>query len=159
MSDLKLARVVRLDTSDDQVFPRAAPAGEWAISGGFEFSNWEEADLKGKSRQAFSNGWLGLGGFGRATFVAVSCITPGELGALEQRLAQHFVTIYGAPSEAAALPVAVQELEQMRDLVAEHDLNTLLVVSRSLTSAGVREQFRAIAPRDAEIEQIAIHDT
>jgi len=159
MSDLKLARIVRLDTSDDQVFSRAAPAGEWAISGGFEFSNWEEADLVGKSRQAFSNGWLGLGGFGRATFVAVSRITPAELDALKQRLAQHFVTIYGAPSTAAALPVAVQELDQMRDLVAEHDLNTLLVVSRSLTSAGVREQFRAIAPRDAEIEQIAIHDT
>ena len=37
---MKLARTLRLDVSDDNVFDLPAPSGEWAISGGFEFSNW-----------------------------------------------------------------------------------------------------------------------
>ncbi len=45
---MKLARTLRLDISDENVYETPAPSGEWAISGGFEFSNWTEADLKGK---------------------------------------------------------------------------------------------------------------
>ena len=67
---MKLARTIRLDESDDNVFDHPANAGEWAISGGFEFSNWSEENLNGKPRQAFSNGWLSLESFGRATCVA-----------------------------------------------------------------------------------------
>jgi hypothetical protein len=59
---MKLARTLRLDVSDDNVFENPAPSGEWAISGGFEFSNWTEAELKGKARQAFSNGWNSCAG-------------------------------------------------------------------------------------------------
>ena len=35
---MKFARTIRLDESDDNVFDHPANAGEWAISGGFEFS-------------------------------------------------------------------------------------------------------------------------
>ena len=52
---MKLARTIRLDESDDNVFESPASDGEWAISGGLEFSNWSEDDLTGKARQAFSN--------------------------------------------------------------------------------------------------------
>lgn len=156
---MKLARAIHLDESDMQVFFSPARTGEWCISGGFEFSNWTEADLVGKSRQAFSNGWLGVETFGRVTFVAVTQIQQSELDELEQRLAQHFVDIYGAPSIDAARDVAREELLQMVDLCADHDVNTLLTVARELTDAGVREAYRAIKGEAADLAQFAIHST
>ncbi|WP_081536158.1 DUF6505 family protein [Rhodovulum sp. P5] len=154
---MKLARTIRLDESDGNIFARPADSGEWAIPGGFEFSNWTEGDLTGKARQAFANGWLSLDSFGRATFVAVTAIEQAELDVLAEALAGHFVTIYGAPDIAAALPTAREELAFMQDLCAEHDPNTLLVVQRELTGAGVRESFRAIAPGEAGIDLVALH--
>lgn len=154
---MHLARAIHFDESDQRIFFNPARTGEWAISGGFEFSNWGEGDLTGKSRQAFANGWLGVETFGRVTFVAVTAIEESELDALEQALAQHFVDFYGAPSLEAALPVAKDELRHMIELCDEHDPNTLLTVSRELTDTGVREQFRSIKPQDAELEQFAVH--
>ena len=98
---MHLAHTIHFDESDRNVFARPAESGEWAIPGGFEFSNWTEGELVGKARQAFANGWLGLDSFGRATFVAVARIEPAELEALEHRLAEHFTTYYGAPNDAA----------------------------------------------------------
>ncbi len=154
---MKLARAIHFDESDRNVFHNSARTGEWAISGGFEFSDWTAADLKGKNRQAFSNGWLGLETFGRVTFVAVTQIEPAEMETLTDRLAQHFVDIYGAPSLDAARPVAVRELEHAQDLCEDHGPNTLIAVSRELTDAGVNEQFRTIETEDADISQFAIH--
>jgi hypothetical protein len=154
---MKLARAIHFDESDQNVFHNPARTGEWAISGGFEFSDWTDADLKGKYRQAFSNGWLGLETFGRVTFVAVTQIEPNELETLTDHLAQHFVDIYGAPTLAAAHPVAVQELEHVMDLCEDHEPNTLIAVSRELTDAGVKEQFRTIETEDAGLDQFAIH--
>ncbi len=153
----KLARAIHFDESDMRVFASPARTGEWCISGGFEFSNWGEADLEGKARQAFSNGWFGLETGGRVTFVAVTQVEAAELAALTDALAQHFVTYYGAPSVEAARPVAAEEVAQMADLCAEHDPNTLLTVARELSEAGVRETYRSIAPQDAGLEQFAIH--
>lgn len=154
---LKLARTIHFDVSDQNVFSRPAESGEWAISGGFEFSNWSEADLAGKARQAFSNGWLSLDNFGRATFVAVAKIEEAEIADLADQLAQHFVTVYGAPDAVAARAIAIEEISYMQELCADHDPNTLLVVQRELTDVGVKESFRAIQPADAEIDLIAIH--
>jgi len=154
---MKLARVIHLDESDMNVFHSPARTGEWAISGGFEFSNWGEADLTGKARQAFANGWLGLETFGRATFVAVTQVEAAEVELLQRMLARHFVEVYGAPSEQAALGVALEEIGHMRDLCDEHEPNTLMTVQRDLTEAGVREQFRAIRPGAAGLDQFAIH--
>ena len=103
---MKLARAIHFDESDMNVFHSPARTGEWCISGGFEFSNWGEADLTGKARQAFANGWVGLETSGRVTFVAVTLIEPEEVAELTTLLARHFVTFYGAPSEEAARPVA-----------------------------------------------------
>jgi len=154
---VNLARTIHFDESDTLVFHRHARTGEWAISGGFEFSNWTQADLTGKARQAFANGWLGLETFGRATFVAVTRIEPGELEALIEGLAQHFVDIYGAPSLEAARPVAADEIAHMQELCDDHDPNTLLTVARELAEGGVREQFRSIEGEAAGLEQFAIH--
>ncbi|ETX30299.1 DUF6505 family protein [Roseivivax isoporae] len=153
----KLARTIRFDESDAQVFSRPAEAGEWAIPGGFEFSNWTEGDLSGKARQAFANGWLSLESFGRATLVAVAQVEEAELEPLARRLADHFVQLYGAPDAEAALPIAREEIAYMVELCADHSPNVLLAVSRELTEAGVRESFRAITPAEAEIDLVAIH--
>lgn len=154
-----LARAIHFDESDRNVFHSPARTGEWAISGGFEFSNWSEADLVGKARQAFANGWLGIETFGRVTFVAVTRIEPGEYAALTERLAQHFVATYGAPSLEAARPVAEEEMAQMAELCADHAPNTVLTVLRELTESGVREQFRYIEASEAGLDQFAIHGT
>ncbi len=152
-----LARAIHFDESDRNVFHSPARTGEWCISGGFEFSNWTEADLTGKARQAFSNGWLGIETFGRVTFVAVTQIEVPEFEQLARDLAQHFVTVYGAPSVEAALPVAIEELTHMSELCEEHSPNTVLTIMRELTEAGVREQYRFIEANDAALDQFAIH--
>ncbi|AMN52041.1 MULTISPECIES: DUF6505 family protein [Stappiaceae] len=154
---MKLARAIHLDDSDRNVFFSPARTGEWCLSGGFEFSDWTEADLTGKARQAFANGWLGLETFGRATFVAVTPIEEAELATLAERLAQHFVDIYGAPSVEAALGVARQELAYMAELCEEHPENTLIAVQRDLTEDGVREAFRTIAAPEAKLDMVAVH--
>ncbi len=154
---MNLARAIHFDESDTKVFHTPARTGEWAISGGFEFSNWGEGDLTGKARQAFSNGWLGLETFGRVTFVAVTKIEQIEFNALAQHLAQHFVDIYGAPSVEDAMPVALDELGHMVELCEGHDPNTLLTVARELGEAGVAEAYRVIESPDAGIELIAVH--
>lgn len=154
-----LARAIHFDESDMNVFAKPARTGEWAISGGFEFSNWSEGDLVGKARQAFANGWLGIETFGRVTFVAVTRIEAAEYKTLTTRLAEHFVEIYGAPSVDAALSVATEELAQMADLCADHAPNTVLTVMRELTEAGVREQYRYIEASEAGLNQFAIHGT
>ena len=154
---MNLARTIHFDESDKFVFHRHARTGEWAISGGFEFSNWTEADLSGKNRQAFANGWLGLESFGRATFVAVAQIEPAEYAALVEALAENFVERYGAPDLDAARPVAEAELADMRTMCEDHDANTLLIVNRTLVEAGVSESFRSIRTHDATLDMVAIH--
>ncbi len=154
---MNLARAIHFDESDTQVFHSPARTGEWAISGGFEFSNWGEGDLTGKARQAFSNGWLGLETFGRVTFVAVTKVEEAEFEALITSLCQHFVDIYGAPSLEAARQVAIDELTHMVELCEGHDANTLLTVARALTDSGVAEAYRVIEAPEAGLDILAVH--
>jgi len=155
----KLARTIHFDESDQQVFARPAATGEWAVSGGFEFSNWTDTELTGKARQAFANGWMGIGSFGRATFVAVTTVEESEIAEATQTLANHMQEIYGAPSPEVAYVAASHEIEFMQELCEDQDPNTLLAINRELTEAGVKEQFRAIKPQDADIAQVAVHVT
>ncbi len=154
---MKLARAIHFDESDMNVFHSPARTGEWCISGGFEFSNWGQGDLEGKSRQAFANGWLGLETFGRVTFVAVTQIQAAEKDQIIQNLAEHFVQLYGAPSVEDALGVAQAEIEHMSELCDEHAPNTLLTVARELTESGVHEAFRVIKPQETQLEALAVH--
>ena len=156
---MKLARAIHFDESDMLVFQQSARTGEWAISGGFEFSNWGEADLTGKARQAFANGWLGVETWGRVTFVAATKIEPAEFDVLVDALAQHFVSIYGAPSLEQARGVALEELNHMADLCNGQNANTLLSVARELTDTGVNETYRIIESPEAGLDQFAIHVT
>lgn len=153
---MKLARSIHLDESDRRVYACTARTGEWCISGGFEFSNWTSEELTGKARQAFTNGWFGLETTGRATLVAVAQIEEAELDVLTTLLSKHFLDCYGAPSTSAARTVAKVEIAQMIDLCKDHDVNTILTVTRELTVSGVREIFRTITPAKAAFSQIAI---
>ncbi|GAB3112487.1 hypothetical protein G8770_19320 [Aestuariicella hydrocarbonica] len=154
---MKLARTLRLDESDEKVFDLPAASGEWAISGGFEFSNWSEADLTGKARQAFSHGWYSIESGGRASVIGVCNITEAELEQLRQTLAQTFIECYGAPGIDAAYPVACEEILQMRSMCEDFEENTLLLVSRTLTPLGVEETYRSRAPQAASLEAFAVH--
>lgn len=157
MTDRYLARAIHFDESDQRIFHSPARTGEWCISGGFEFSNWEEGDLSGKARQAFANGWLGIETFGRVSCVAITKIEPAEVEALADALAAHFVAIYGAPDSETARGVALEELGQMSELCADQTPNSLLTVSRELTDAGVKEAYRVVEPQEADIMQFAVH--
>ena len=154
---MRLARTIRFDESDEQVFELPAQPDEWAISGTFEFSDWTKEMLTGKARQAFANGWLGLESFGRATFIATAKIEEAEYAALIDRLAAHFVTAFGAPDLDAARPVAEDELRFMREMCEDQDPNTILFVTREMVEDGVSESFQAIKPKEATLDIVAIH--
>ena len=139
-------RTIRLDATDTQVFEQAAEPGEWAVSGSFAFADSGPGDLVGKRRVAFRSAFLGTGSFGWSTFVSVSDIDAASYEAVVQRLAEHFVARYGAPSVEAALPVARAEAEFAAGLAAEHRVNMLLAVEREMEENGIRERFRALQP-------------
>ena len=154
---MKLARLIRLDDSDLNVFEAPAAPGEWTIPGTFAFSNWTEDDLSGKARQAFAHGWLGLESFGRGSVAAVTTITEAERDGLIDLLAFHFTEAWGAPDLDAARPVAEGELAQMVELCADLDINTLMVIERELSPDGVKERFRMVPPQGASLEAFAVH--
>lgn len=154
---MNFARVIRLDESDLNVFDEAATPGEWAIPGTFAFSNWSEADLTGKARQAFAHGWLGLESFGRASVVAITPITEAERETLVDLLAFHFTEAWGAPDIDAARPVAEEEIAHMAAMCDDHPQNTLMVLERALTETGVKDRFRLIPPQGAALETFAVH--
>lgn len=145
---MKLLRAVRFDDSDSRVFETAAEDGEWAVPGGFEFANDTAETLVGKRRQAFANGFLGLAGFGRTTFVAVATADDTIHARLVDALADHFVERYGAPDREAARPVAEQEIGFAIELCEPYEAGTTLTVTRELGPDGVREGFRRVAAAD-----------
>ena len=69
---MKLARTIRFDESDLNIFPRTAEERELALVGTFTFQHLQKTDLIGETRQAFSNGFLGVDSFGYSTFVTVA---------------------------------------------------------------------------------------
>jgi hypothetical protein len=144
-------RTIRFDETDVRVFDRAAAAGEWAVSGAFAFSGLAPDALTGKVRQAFANGFLGTGSFGRSTFATVGEATASDEAALVTALAQHFLAAYGAPDLEAATMAAREEIAFVADLCRDLPVNTVLTVRRSLDEAGaIKEEFRTIAPPSGE---------
>lgn len=147
---MKFLRTIRFDMSDDHVYDGAAPPEEWAVSGGFAFAGASPDTLSGKTRQAFANGFLGVGSFGRSTFATVGEMTDEELAGVEDALARHFVEHYGAPDLETALPAAREEAAFAIDLCKEVLVNTVFTVRRIFDDDGeIREEFRTIqAPSD-----------
>ena len=155
---MKLARAIHFDESDQRVFHSPARTGEWCIAGGFEFSNWTDADLTGKARQAFSNGWLGLETFGRE-IAARSGTVIGGCSSLKRAYRDHI-------TQAAGEPVLFIYLNGTRELIAErmgkrqgHFMPTSLLDSQFATLEVPAEDECAIdvdidAPTDEIVRRI-----
>lgn len=144
----RFLKTIRFDASDTFAFPLAADPDEWAISGGFAFADTEANELTGKIRQAFANGFLGLTSFGHTTFTSVANMTDIEREEITDRLAKHFVDVYGAPNLDEARAAAAGEIAFIEDLVKDSFINTLFCVSRSLDDDGqIVEAFRKLERR------------
>jgi hypothetical protein len=144
----KFPKVVRLDSSDLQVFPQAAAPGEWAVTGSFVFSDTKIEDLAGKERLAFAHGWLGTQSFGYAALVEVGEISEAEFFQVVERLAQLFVDRYRAPSLGDALPAARSEADYAAAL-SDHKVHQLLAMEREDGPEGLVERIRLVRPERA----------
>jgi hypothetical protein len=70
---------------------------------------------------------------------------------IEARLAEHFVTHYGAPDLEAALPAAREEIDFIAELCRDALVNTVFTVRRVFDAAGrIKEEFRTITPPAGE---------
>ncbi len=150
---MKLARTIRFDSSDLNVYPSAADEGEWALVGTFYFASLPAEVIIGKVKQAFSNGFLGCGSFGFSTLISVATSRPEDLKAIESQLADHFVTKYAAPSRAAAAEAVAAEINFMAELCEPHKTGTLLAIQRSWDDDGIREVFRSLPKSESCAEQ------
>jgi hypothetical protein len=76
------------------------------VSGTFAFACREPAEITGKQRQAFANGFLGIRSFGWSTLVTVAEMPDGTFEAVVNALAGHLVAHHGAPNSALARQAA-----------------------------------------------------
>ena len=150
---MKFARTIRFDKSDLNIFPLASEEGELAVVGTFSFYNIKPEDLKGKVKQAFSNGFLGCSTFGFSTLVSLVSINENEIKKLQINLGQYFIDNYGAPSKEVAEKAASDEINFMLDLCKEHELGSLLSLSREFSEEGIKEKFRNLPKADSCAEQ------
>ena len=150
---MKLARTIRFDPSDLNVFPLAAEEGEWALVGTFCFADIPPAELSGKIKQAFSNGFLGTESFGFSTLVSVVNTRDDDVEALTERVASAFVERLGAPNLEVARAAAGEEIAFMAELCLPHEAGTLLTISREIGENGIRESFRSLPKADSCAEQ------
>lgn len=145
---MRFLRALRLDDSDEAIYPRAAQAGEWVVPGAFVFTFGERDPerLEEGERAAFRHGFLGVGSFGWSTLAVVVEMPEPERRQVLERLARHFVEHYGAPDMNAAMAVAREEVAFCESLCTP-DINTVLSLQRELADEGVREAFRVHRPR------------
>ena len=156
---MKVLRTIRFDASDDHVFVNPAGPDEIAVSGAFAFAGIGPEDIRGKTRQAFANGFLSLPGLGRATFVTVGEASQDEIDVAVDALARLFVEDFGAPSDEAAMQAAMDELSYAFELAAGKPINTLLTVHRTLDDNGdIREEYREISPPGQERPHTRVWD-
>jgi hypothetical protein len=156
---MKVLRTIRFDASDDHVFVNPAQPDEIAVSCAFAFAGFGPEEIRGKTRQAFANGFLSLPGLGRATFVTVGEATEAELDAATDALAALLQEDFGAPSPDAAMSAAREELGYALELAAGQPLNTLLTVHRKLDDNGdIREEYREINPPGLERPHTRVWD-
>ncbi|WP_108882159.1 DUF6505 family protein [Anderseniella sp. Alg231-50] len=155
----KILRTIRFDSSDDNVFVTPAGPDEIALSGAFAFAGIGAEEIRGKTRQAFANGFLALPSLGRATFVSVGEADESEVSEAVEALARLFVEDYEAPDHTVACDAAREEIDFACELADGKPLNTLLTVHRTLTEEGaIHEEYREITPPGQERPHTRIWD-
>ena len=150
---MKFAKTIRFDKSDLNIFPLASEEGELAVVGTFNFYNLKQDDLKGKVKQAFSNGFMGCTTFGYSTLVSLVNIKEKELQQLKTNLGKFLIDNFGAPSQEMAEEAANEEINFMLDLCKNHEIGSLLSLSRTLETDGIKEKFRNLPKADSCAEQ------
>jgi hypothetical protein len=140
---MRLAKTIRLDVSDVNIFPNPAEPGEWAITGTFSFVDVEYKGLNAKEKIAYKSGWLGLGNFGWSTLVCVTVITELEHQEIIRELANYIFSQFGAPDMLAALEAARHEVSDMATL-CNHPIGTLLAIGRKVHEMEITEQVRKV---------------
>ena len=148
---MKFLKTIRFDPSDVNVFENAAEPDQWAIPGGFHFANVTENELVGKSKQAFSHGFLSLQSFGFSTFTSVTDISQDEKKDITQELAEQFIQSYGAPDLSSAMTVAENEISFVVEMCAGVPINSVFALARYFDELKeIREEFRIVqAPQEA----------
>ena len=123
---MKFAKTIRFDKSDLNIFPLASEEGELAVVGTFNFYNLKQDDLKGKIKQAFSNGFMGCTTFGYSTLVSLVNINEKELQQLKTNLGKFLIDNFGALSREIAERAANEEINFMLDLHIHKLLNNVI---------------------------------
>ena len=150
---MKYAKTIRFDKSDLNIFPSIAKEGELAVVGTFSFFHLDEENLKGKMKQAFSNGFLGLPSLGYSTFISLAEVEEEDLKILKNTLSDCFLKKYGAPSFEHAFKAADDEVNLMLHLCCSHDKGSLIGISREMTKEGIKENFRHLPKAESCAEQ------
>ena len=150
---MKFAKTIRFDKSDLNIFPLASEEGELAVVGTFNFYNLKQDDLKGKVKQAFSNGFMGCTTFGYSTLVSLVNIKEKELQQLKTNLGKFLIDNFKAPSREIAERAANEEINFMLDLCKNHEIGSLLSLSRTWENDGIKERFRNLPKADSCAEQ------
>lgn len=144
---VKMLRTIRLDPSDQFVFPDAAEPGQWAISGAFMFADAPD-DLPPKARAARRSGLLGVEDLGWSTLAVVVAASAAERDGAVETLARNFVDLLGAPSLEVAREAAREEIAFAQSL-ADHPEGMLIAVRRTVEAGEVVERFRTLTRRQA----------
>lgn len=145
-SALRLLRAIRLDASDERVFPAAAGEGEWLVTGTPLWAGVDPEILDPKARLAFAQGFLGIASFGFASLAAAGPIEPAELERLRLLLADRLVERAGAPDRSAALAAASELLEDALTLARDLAPGALLAIERRRDprTGELRERIRRL---------------
>jgi len=140
---VKFLLTVRLDSSDERIFPVAAEDGEWALPGSFTLWDVAPEALEGAEHQAFAHGFLGTRSFGWSSLVTVAEMGHRDREIIRERLAEHLMAHYGAPSRAEAMQVAEEEVAFTEGL-CEHPPETIIAVDREVSQEGIVESYRVV---------------
>jgi len=139
-------QAVRLDATDERVFPAAAAAGEWLVPAGALWAGVDPARLDRKTRLAFRAGFLGIESFGFASFARAAPIEPAAFAALRPRLAEGLLARAGAPHRPAADAAAAAFLEDSASLARDLPASALLAIERWVDpqTGELRERLRKL---------------
>ena len=151
---MKFLKAVRLDASDEKLFQLNGPAsdGEWCVSGGYAVCDIASGGCgrvgcsvneDGSPRSpACANSFVGVASHGRCTIAEVVAIDETSYRQAVELLVRHFIDDLGAPSEADARRVAVEECADTRELCEGFTPEVWITVRREPTDSGIGEHYR-----------------